>query len=174
VSDLPASALMSDILSLLSELSDRFEPGDQEMKQWMADHFPNPILVELLQETTLTMFKVLDAIGELEPVNGITISKQYQIPKGSVSKSTRRLVEQKLIQQESLPNNKKEVLFRLTALGRELFVAHRAFDKQMEKGFIQFMQRYETHELAFIVRVLRDALGTSFLQPDAQTPSDEE
>jgi DNA-binding MarR family transcriptional regulator len=159
--------LMVSIMDLLSQLSDRFEPGDQEMKQWMAEHFPNPVLTDLLQETTLMMLRVLDAVGQLEPVNGITISKQFQIPKGSVSKSTRRLIAKKLIVQESLPNNKKEVLFRLTPLGQELFHAHRAFDQQMEKGFIQFMQRYEAHELSFIVRVLRDALGASFLNPDA-------
>jgi DNA-binding MarR family transcriptional regulator len=156
---------MTDILSLLSQLSDRFEPGAQEMKQWMAEHFPNPLLIELLQEATFTTFRVLDAIGQLEPVNGITISKQFRIPKGSVSKTTRRLIAKKLVTQESLPNNKKEVLFRLTPLGRELFLAHRAFDQQMERGFVQFMQRYEPHELSFIVRVLQDALGTSFLNP---------
>ena len=160
-------SLMADILSLLSQLSDRFEPGDQEMKQWMSERFPNPVLIDLLQETSLLMLRVLDAIGSLEPVNGITISKQFKIPKGSVSKTTRRLIAKKLIVQESLPNNKKEVLFRLTPLGRELFHAHRAFDQQMERGFRQFMARYEAHQLQFLVQVLQDALGTSFLNPEA-------
>jgi len=62
------------------------------------------------------MLHVLDAIGRLEPVNGIIISKQFGIPKGSVSKVTRKLAAKNLIITESIPNNKKEILFRMTAL----------------------------------------------------------
>jgi DNA-binding MarR family transcriptional regulator len=117
---------------------------------------------------------VLDAIGQLEPVNGITISKQFRIPKGSVSKATRRLIAKKLITRESLPNNKKEILFRLTPLGRELFHAHRAFDQQMERGFVQFLERYNTDELRLLVRVLHDAIETSFLSLEPHAVSQDQ
>lgn len=157
--------LTAEILRLMAQLSEKFEPGDNEMKHWMIEHFRNPAIVELLQDTTMMMLRVIDAIGQFEPVNGITISKQYRIPKGSVSKITRRLIAKKLVTQESLPNNKKEILFRLTPLGRQLFHAHRAFDQQMERGFIQFLQRYNSDELRFVVRVLEDIAQTSFLNP---------
>lgn len=156
--------LSGEILVLLGKLTEKFEPGDTEMKDWIIENFHNPALVDLLQETTLTMFKVLDAIGHLEPVNGITISEQFRIPKGTVSKATRRLIEQELVMKEALPNNKKEVLFRTTPLGKELFVAHRAFDEQMEKGFLRFLQRYDESELRFVVRLLQDASEASWLQ----------
>ena len=158
--------LIEDILALLSKVTERFEPDDSEMKQWMVENFHNPVIVELLQDTTFMMLRVLDAIGQLEPVNGITISKQYRIPKGSVSKATRRLIAKKLISQESLPNNKKEILFRLTPLGSELFHAHRAFDEQMKHGFIQFLKRYDPDQLSFMVRVLQDVAEVSFLNPE--------
>jgi DNA-binding MarR family transcriptional regulator len=157
-------ALTGEILTLMGEVSERFEPDNQEMKQWMMEHFHNPIIVDLLRETTFTMLRVLDAVGQLEPVNGITIAKQYRIPKGSVSKSTRRLLAQDLISKEPLPNNKKEFLFRLTPLGRELFEAHRAFDQQMERGFVQFLSRYSADDLRFIARLLSDIRETSFLK----------
>ena len=163
--DHPTAPLTTEILALLSKVSERFEPDDGEMKQWMTQNFGNPALTEILQDMTIVGLRVLDAVGQLEPVNGITISKQYHIPKGSVSKATRRLVMKKLISQESLPNNKKEILFRLTPSGKELFEAHRAFDQQMEKGFVQFLQKYQPDELGFIVRVLQDLTGASFLTP---------
>ncbi len=160
--------LTAEILALLSKVSDRLEPESDDMKQWMAEHFSNPVLVELLQDTTLMGLRVLDAIGRLEPVNGITISEQFHIPKGTVSKITRRLIAQKLITSESLPNNRKEVLFRTTALGRELFLAHRAFDEQMEKRFVRFLQRYTPDELRFLVRVLQEVAKTPWLESDSQ------
>src|SRR5262249_34172990 len=96
--------LIADIMVLLGKVSERFEPEDAEMRQWMAQNVHPAGIVEHLQHTTVTMLRVVDAIGRLEPVNGITISKQFNIPKGSVSKITRRLIAQKLIRAEPLPN----------------------------------------------------------------------
>jgi len=156
--------MITEILTLLSKVSEKFEPDNLGMKQWMIRNFNNPKIAEHLEDSTIMMLRVLDAIGRLEPVNGITISKQFRIPKGSVSKATRRLIAKKLLKTESLPNNKKEILYRTTPLGKELFQAHRAFDEQMEKSFVQFLQKYDEDELRFLVRVLRDATEISFLQ----------
>jgi DNA-binding MarR family transcriptional regulator len=169
--DAPKGTLISEILALLSKVTERLEPDSLEMKQWMAQNFHDPVIVEILQDSTLIMLRVLDAIAQLEPVNGITISKRFRIPKGTVSKATRRLIAQKLILKESLPNNKKEILFRLTPLGRELSEAHRAFDRQMESGFIKFLERYDADELGFLVRVLQDVLEASFLNPELHAGS---
>lgn len=158
-----------EIMSLLSEVSEKFEPDNLGMKQWMIRNFNNPKIAELLEDSTVMMLRVLDAIGRLEPVNGITISKQFRIPKGSVSKATRRLIAKKLIKTESLPNNKKEILYRTTPLGKELFQAHRAFDAQMEKEFTQFLEKYSIDELQFIVRVLQDFLNVSFLGGEVES-----
>jgi DNA-binding MarR family transcriptional regulator len=155
--------MITEIMSLLSKVSERFEPENLGMKQWMIQNFNNPRIAEILQDSTILMLRVLDAIGRLEPVNGITISKQFRIPKGSVSKTTRRLIAKKLIKAEARPNNKKEILYHTTPLGKELFQAHRAFDEKMEKGFIQFLERYDADELQFIVRALQDLLNVSFL-----------
>jgi DNA-binding MarR family transcriptional regulator len=163
----------SEILALLAKVTEKLEPENNEMKLWMMQNFQNPAIIEILQEATLVMLRVINAVGQLEPVNGITISKQFRIPKGTVSKATRRLIAKKLIKKEGLANNKKEILFRLTPLGRELFLAHRAFDQQMEKGFVLFLQRYDTAELAFMVRVLQDILQTSFLYPERTVVSDD-
>jgi len=155
--------MIAEIMSLLSEVSEKFEPENLGMKQWIVQNFNNPKIAELLQDSTLMMLRVLDAIGRLEPINGITISKQFRIPKGSVSKATQRLIAKKLIKTESLPNNKKEILYRTTPLGKELFQAHRAFDEEMEKNFVQFLQKFDENELRFIVRILHDVTEVSFL-----------
>jgi DNA-binding MarR family transcriptional regulator len=158
-----AESLAVHILALLSKVTDRFDSDENESWRWFAQHSNNPLIVELLRDSTTTTLRVLDAIGRSEPVNGITISEQFSIPKGTVSKITRRLVARNLISKECLPNNKKEILFRLTPLGRELFQVHRAFDKQMERGFMRFLQCYSADELRLLDRVLHDATEASFL-----------
>jgi DNA-binding MarR family transcriptional regulator len=155
--------MITEIMSLLSKVSEKLEPDNLGMNQWIIQNFNNPKIAELLQDSTFMMLRVLDAIGQLEPVNGITISKQFRIPKGSVSKATRRLIAKKLIRTASLPNNKKEILYRTTSMGKELFQAHRAFDEQMEKSFVRFLKKYDDDQLRFIVRVLRDVTEVPFL-----------
>ena len=163
--------LSTQILAMLAKVTERFDSEENEEWQWLAQHSHNPLIVEMLRDSTTTTLRVLDAIGRSEPVNGITISEQFRIPRGTVSKITRRLVARNLISQESLPKNKKEILFRLTPLGRELFEVHRAFDEQMERGFMHFLQRYSADELQLLVRVLHDATEASFLTLGLQAPS---
>jgi DNA-binding MarR family transcriptional regulator len=155
---------IAEILTLLGKVSEKLEPDSLGMKQWIIQHFEDPRIAGLLEDSTVMMLRVLDAIGSLEPVNGITVSRQFHIPKGSVSKATRRLIAKKLIQAGSLPNNKKEILYRTTPLGRELFEAHRAFDEQMERSFIQFLKQYKKDELKFLARLLQDATEVTFLE----------
>lgn len=155
--------LSARILALLGQVTERFDSDENESWQWFAQHSNNQLIIDLLRDSTTTTLRVLDAIGQMEPVKGITISEQYHIPKGTVSKITRRLVARDLITQETLPKNKKEIFFRLTSLGKELFEVHRAFDEQMERGFMQFLRRYSADELHLVVRVLSDATEASFL-----------
>ncbi|MEP7285306.1 MAG: MarR family transcriptional regulator [Chloroflexota bacterium] len=155
--------VIAEIMELLSQITDKTEAQNNEVKQWMLQNSSSPAIVEILQNSTLMTLRVLNAVGQLEPANGITISKQFGIPKGSVSKTTRKLLAQKLILTETLPNNKKEVLFRTTPLGKELFEVHRTFDYYMEKGLIKFAQKYTIDELRFIKRLFQDVLDTSVL-----------
>ncbi|HLY32839.1 MAG TPA: winged helix DNA-binding protein [Ktedonobacterales bacterium] len=165
--------MIREILALLAKITEKFDTQEGESWQWITQHSSNPQVVELLQDTSITTMRVINAIGRLEPVNGATISAQFRIPKGTVSKITRRLIAKQLVSTESLPHNKKEILFRLTPLGRELFEVNRDFDGQMERGFIRFLQRYDADALHTLARVLRDATEASFITLALQEPSQE-
>lgn len=168
-----ATPLSAQVVALLGKVANRFDSQENEEWRWIAHHSSNPLIVEIMQDSTPTTMRVINAIGHMEPVNGITISAQYRIPKGTVSKITRRLLAQELIRTEYLPNNKKEILFRLTPLGRELFEVHRTFDEQMERGFIRFLQRYSDDELRLLIRVLEEAHDASFLELGQTVPTQE-
>src|SRR5579871_1678362 len=163
--------LVAQILALLGKATDQSDSEEHGSWQWMAQHSQNPLTVDMIREVSVTAWRVIDAIGRLEPVNGITISTQFRIPKGTVSKVTRRLIAQNLVSTEFLPNNKKEILFRLTPLGREVFEVHRAFDAQMERGIVRFLQRYSADELRLLARILQDATEASFLTLGLQSSS---
>ncbi|OMD27017.1 MarR family transcriptional regulator [Paenibacillus odorifer] len=159
--------LINKLIEKIPQLQKRFQSEDDEEKEWLIQNCSNPLIIDFLQDSTVMMLHVIDAIGQLEPVNGTTISKQFGIPKGSVSKITRRLVQQEIIRTEFLPDNKKEVLFLTTPLGKEIFDLHLALHKQMNKGINRFLQRYNTDELLFIIQAFEDTLEASWVHSES-------
>ncbi|MEK5277411.1 MULTISPECIES: winged helix DNA-binding protein [Paenibacillus] len=159
--------LIKKLIEKIPQLQKRFQSEDDEEKEWLIQNCSNPHIIDFLQDSTVMMLHVIDAIGQLEPVNGTTISKQFGIPKGSVSKITRKLVQQEIIRTEFLPDNKKEVLFLTTPLGKEIFDLHLALHKQMNKGINRFLQRYNTDELLFIIQAFEDTLEASWVHSES-------
>lgn len=156
----------------VSVLQKKFQAEDDEERQWMIQRCNQPELIELLREMTVTMLHVVDAVGRLEPVNGITISKQFGIPKGSVSKITKRLVDKQILHMENLPDNKKEIIFTLTPAGREIFKLHGALHEQMDLGISLFLRRYSEDELRFLNRSMQDTIDASWVNfEDSEVPS---
>lgn len=159
--------LIKKLIEMIPQLQKQFQSEDDEEKEWLIQNCSNPLIIDFLQDSTVMMLHVIDAIGQLEPVNGTTISKQFGIPKGSVSKITRKLVQQEIIRTEFLPDNKKEVLFLTTPLGKEIFDLHLALHKQMNKGINRFLQRYNTDELLFIIQAFEDTLEASWVHSES-------
>ncbi len=147
----------------VNDLLHKFQREDDEEKQWLIQNSPTPVIAELMKDMTVNMLHVLSAIGKLEPVNGITISKQFGFSKGTVSKITRRLADKQIISFEYIPDNKKEVLFRTTPLGKEINRLHQALHEQIDIGVNHFLQRYNDDELQFLVNAIQETLHTSWV-----------
>lgn len=158
------AATITEIMATLPRATEQLEPDNAAIRDWMVAHAASPVVLEALRDSTWLTLRVVEAIGQLEPVNGITIARQFGIPKGSVSKITRRLVAKRLVVSEKAPNNRKEVLYRLTPLGSELFSLHHAFDRQMERGFVRFLERYPPEALRALLQLLQDSLHVSILE----------
>lgn len=159
-------SLIKKVMDTIPKLQKRFQMEDDEEKQWLRQNCSNPAILNFLEDSTVMMLHVIDAIGQLEPVNGTTISKKFGIPKGSVSKVTRKLLLKQIISIEFLPDNKKEVYFRTTPLGKEIFHLHEALHRRMNVGINQFLQKYNVEELLFVIRGLEDTLEASWINPE--------
>ncbi|WP_127496766.1 MarR family transcriptional regulator [Paenibacillus glycanilyticus] len=156
-------ALIKTLLEVVQDIQTKLLSEDDEEKQWLIKNSPSPVIANLVKEMTVMMLYVLDAIGKLEPVNGITISKKFGFSKGSISKITRKMVDKQIIQFEYLPDNKKEILFRTTSLGKEIYQLHLAMHRQIDSSVNHYLKRYNESELQFLVNALREALHTSWL-----------
>jgi DNA-binding MarR family transcriptional regulator len=149
--------LRDRIVHLWIKIQQQQEREDQE-RLWKLAQTKGKVWADLLQSMTVTALHVLDAIGEHEPINGIQIARQLTITKGTVSKITKKLLEQQLIFTERLPNNRKDIYFRLAQEGREIFLWHQQLHPQLEEQGKQFLSRYSVDELQLLVRFFQDYL----------------
>lgn len=165
--EIEQNALITEVIDHMAAIQQRFQAeaeGEDEEKKWMMMHTSDSDVIDFLKVATVQMLHVIDAIGELEPVNGITISKQYNIPRGSVSKITRRLADIYMIQFEPVPDNKKEVLFRLTPLGKKIFILHQQLHQHIHHNMSRFLHQYKIEDIRFLVSLMKDVISTSWVQ----------
>lgn len=119
---------------------------DNEMK-WLLANCNDDDVKMILPRLTVLMLHVIEAIHNDGPVNCARISEQTLIPKGTVSKISKKLITLELISLSYLENNKKERLYQVTALGKKVALLHDDLHQYMENKMRTFLGQYQTSEL---------------------------
>lgn len=157
--------IKKNILDGFIKLIEKNNEDDKE-KTWLIQNCKNEELLIILQDITILMLHVLDCIQKDQPVKGITIAKELNMQRGTVTKISRKLVEKKLIKKEYPPNNNKEIYFSTTELGNELCNLHNLLHKEIKKNYVKFIEKYSEQELIFLEKILDDLSKTSFVKID--------
>ncbi|MEK3852598.1 MarR family transcriptional regulator [Paenibacillus sp. FSL R7-0340] len=106
----------------------------------------------------LTDVHVIDCIGRHEPINVTTLADRIELSKGTVSKVSTKLLKEGWIRRTQLNDNKKEIYFRLTPLGKRLFLVHERLHVKVQQQLFQFLNRYSSEELNVLKRLLSDGV----------------
>lgn len=64
------------------------------------------------------------AIGDLEKPNVTEIANYMNVTRGAISKITKKLLEQKLIEAYQIKSNRQKIFFKLTEAGQFLYDEH--------------------------------------------------
>ena len=75
----------------------------------------------------------LDCIGRMRRPNAARIAEDTDMTRSAISKILRKLMSKDTIISYQLPENQKEIYYRLTPLGREIFKAHRRRHQDWEE-----------------------------------------
>ncbi len=100
------------------------------------------------------------AIGDLEEPNVTNIANHMNVTRGAISKITKKLLAQNLIEAYQLDGNKQKIFFRITESGKFLYVEHekrhnlwlkrddafiKQFDEKTLKRVEEFMRAYNDY-----------------------------
>lgn len=112
----------------------------------------------------------IDYIGRLNLPNVTKIAEHMGMTRGAISKMTRKLLEKGLIEKYTVDTNKKEIYFRLTEHGQELFDEHAKRHERWEKRDMQFLSRYTKEEVVMINKFMEEF--NAYLEGEIQALAD--
>lgn len=102
----------------------------------------------------------IEAIGKNAHPNVTKLAESLYMTRGAISKLTKKLMEKGLIDSYQKPDNKKEIYFRLTKLGKDIYNIHEELHKEFQKrdqavfeqvteeqfdGMLRFIEAYSRH-----------------------------
>lgn len=109
-----------------------------------------------LEEYSYSETHCIDYIGKTELPNVTKIADNMQMTRGAISKMTKKLLAKGLIEKYSLESNKKEIYFRLTESGLELYKEHEKRHKLWEQRDSKFLERYSPEEMEIITKFMKE------------------
>ncbi|MCC8990098.1 MAG: MarR family transcriptional regulator [Staphylococcus sp.] len=79
---------------------------------------------EALKDYKSSEVHCIEAINELDNPNVRSLTEQLFMTRGAISKLTKRLQSKKLVESYQNEHNKKEIYFRLTPKGQQVYHTH--------------------------------------------------
>ena len=102
----------------------------------------------------------IESIGRNPDSNVTRLAESFYMTRGAISKIAKKLTEKGVIESYQKPDNKKELYFRLTEKGREVYEIHEALHQEFQERdkavfeevtseqlteLLRFMEKYNRH-----------------------------
>ena len=113
-------------------------------------------------------YQILEYICEFEDENRILtdIARETGILQSIVTKSAKRLTELKLAERYRIPGNRKSIILKPTALGREVYLEYAGEVQSVFREFFDALEGANEQELAMFEQAVRMLGGDWGSAPD--------
>jgi DNA-binding MarR family transcriptional regulator len=89
---------------------------------------------------------LLEAIKARDGANAGEIARYLGITNGAVSQVAKKLMNKALIETYQTKDNRKEVFFRLTALGKKVCIGHQKHHKKLGVSLYKYIEQLDEKE----------------------------
>ena len=115
------------------------------------------------------------AIGDLEEPNVTNIANHMNVTRGAISKITKRLLAQNLIEAYQQDGNKQKIFFRLTESGQFLYDEHEKRHNlwlKRDDAFIRQFDEKDVKQVEEFMRAFNDYLEAQIAELGGNTNED--
>jgi DNA-binding MarR family transcriptional regulator len=112
----------------------------------------------------------LCVIGAMPGIKITDLSVRLGVTKGAVSKIAKKMEEKGLIEKYQEPGNDKEILLRLTRMGKKAYLGHEEYHKKAFGRIITELGKLTREQAAFLFRFLgmvEDVIDTCLLEKES-------
>lgn len=117
----------------------------------LAENYYNKYSKQMYKDLTLTEVHCLASIASVSKPNVTQISLDMRMTKGAITKITSKLIKKNLLIKYNLPDNKKEVYFKLSPEGLDIYRVNQTRQGQIEQGERDFFDTFSQGDLATLV-----------------------
>lgn len=133
--------------------------GDLLLKQFLRLANTNDMLLkmhsrEILQGYGNSELNCIDCIGKTKRPNASAIAEQMNMTRGAISKVLRKLLSKDAVVSYQLPDNQKEIYYKLTPYGREIFRQHRTRHHYWEMRDQSFFNTLDEETMDTVLRFM--------------------
>ncbi|MEC0174586.1 MarR family transcriptional regulator [Paenibacillus favisporus] len=114
---------------------------------------------KFMRENTFMEVHCIDFIEKMEDANVTKLANVFQVTRGAISKVTKRLIEMGAIERYQRPDNKKEIYFKLTDIGREIYWEHEKMHQTRIERDSGFFSQLSDEEKDNLIPILNKIYG---------------
>lgn len=111
----------------------------------------NPLLIDY----TVTEMHCIERIGKIQNPNVTKLSHELHLTRGGISKLVKKLIKKNAIEAYSSDDNKKEIYYKLTESGMEIFEAHEKLHKKWNNKDKEFFKQFNKEEVEFAINFIQ-------------------
>ncbi len=134
--------------SILNTLLNIFENTEQ------LDVLYKRAFGDILIDYTFTEMHCIDCIGKLENPNVTKIAQNLNLTKAAISKIIKKLLAKNAIQGYKNPDNNKEIYYKLTSTGQEVFNKHLSMHEIWCNKDKNFFSQFDKKDIETTLNIL--------------------
>ena len=108
----------------------------------------------LFEEFSISEMHCVDFVFKTELPNVTKLSEKKKKKKGGVSKIIKKLIEKNAIESFSVDTNKKEIYYKLTNKGKEVFKLHKNIHEKWCEINLEFFKNCSKEEIKYTILFL--------------------
>lgn len=111
---------------------------------------------DIFEGINLAEVHCIDWIGMIDHANVTKVANEIGMTRGAISKINKKLLGKGLIESYQRPQNNKEIYYRLTKDGENIYNEHKNCHNKAKQEKLSILESYSDKEQAIILRFLND------------------
>ncbi|MBW1605880.1 MarR family winged helix-turn-helix transcriptional regulator [Lactobacillus sp. Sy-1] len=141
------------VMKIIGQLITQDSKDDNE-KQWLKQHAPNPAIAEHINSLTTRDMNVIAAVNKSHRIYAKQLPELLHLSQPTISRAIKKLNERAVIKRYSTPQNTKDIILELTPSGLEIAKVQIKLRKQIQAKISAIMAELSKSEAEQFITTL--------------------